>query len=220
MKKSKILLEDKEYSELFKEVMKSIEGLANYLESHEQEKEKLWELYESGEIDSSERDAEEEILTNEFAGITADHIREIRKTSKAAGKYALETLGENPDFETAEKNLKGDFSFNRMPEESIDYDVFKRVLGSYVKSDDTIMMVVPGRIFIYPNLESVEAGLKEIGYSEVKDKAISDYLLFLIETYSDLSPLSEQAKFLVVQTYVEEKNEKAKNNSTGQPGEV
>lgn len=162
----------------------------------------------------------QEALDDDFVKVSKDYLDKIRKASKAAGSYALETLGENPDFETAENNLKGEFSLYGIPDEKIDFDVFKRVIGAFVKNDETILMVVPGKIFVYPNLESVETKLREMGYLEVKDKEVAEYLSNLIELYSEINPLPVQAKILVVQTYSEEKREKEKKNSTGQPGEV
>lgn len=219
MKKTKNLLQDEKYSQLFEGVVKSLQGLEDFLRSHEQAKEDLWDLYENGEIELGEKEERDEALDNEFAGITTDHIRDIRKSSKDAGSYVLEVLGENPDFETVDNNLRGEISLHKIPEEMIDFELLAKAIDKYAKNDEIIIVVLRGKIIIYPNLESVETKLREMGIPEIKDKQIASELTLTIDSCMEECDLPAQAKILVVQTYSEEKKSNEKKNSTGQPGE-
>lgn len=143
----------------------------------------------------------------------------MNNASRQVGRLVFDAIGENPDFETAGRVLRCVISYDKLPDQMIDYSFLAKNINKYTKNEYEIIVSERGKIVIYPNLEAVEKKLRAFGYSRIKNENDSANLEYLSDDYVLMVDPQEHANKLVIEAYGEQRKIFKKHGSSSQPGD-
>lgn len=214
MKKTPVLLQDKQFAELFERCAKLYKEWAVYDVEQQAAINALGDKYVDGYFSEKNIDIEKSKKHDEYLEAFCAFMDELGKASKAASERAVEVLGTNPSFEAIEANLMAEIKYSEIPLFDSDYKFLAKHVDQFASTEEKIIAMQRGRSYEYPNLEVVRETLKKRGFNEILNQIdVIDTMYYHIDYEKAMSP-ETQALVDIINRYAYATLEK----TASQPG--